>query len=208
MILVLATENKDKGREIASIIDGQIHLTLRFITDYPGLTLPAETGATYKENAILKAKTVAEATSQWAMGDDSGLEIEALNGAPGLYSARFAGEQASYADNRKKALALLGDLPDEKRRARFVCTIALADPYGVCSVVEGVCEGRITHVEAGEGGFGYDPIFYLPHLGKTFSESTRDEKNHVSHRGIAIRAAIEILKEARPPAIIAASLGR
>ncbi len=193
MILILATENKDKGREIASIINGQRNINLRSLTDYPGLALPAETGKTYKENAIVKAKTVAKATSQWAMGDDSGLEIEACNGAPGLYSARFAGEQASYADNRNKVLAQLGNLPNEKRRARFICTVALADPDGGVDVVEGVCEGLITQCEVGESGFGYDPIFYLPPLGKTFSECTREEKNKVSHRGIAIRAAIEIL---------------
>jgi len=221
MILVLATENKDKGKEIASIINKQIDVSLRFLTDFSGLTLPPETGATYRENAILKAKTVAEAVGHVAMGDDSGLEVEALNGAPGLYSARFANgsgfarpsagcgeleneasrpphqvvEKASYRDNRKKVLGLLGNLNDEKRRARFVCTVAIADPSGDVEVVEGVCEGQITRFEIGEDGFGYDSIFYLPHLGKTFAECTREEKNRVSHRGIALRAAIEILKK-------------
>ncbi len=129
------------------------------------------------------------------MGDDSGLEIDGLNGAPGLYSARFAGDRASYADNRKKVLDLLNDLPDEKRRARFVCTMALADPAGHVEVVEGICEGQMTRHETGQGGFGYDPIFYLPQYGKSFAELSPVEKNQVSHRGKALRAVIEILKE-------------
>ena len=113
MILVLATENRDKGNEMGSIVRDQLDVDIRLLSDYPDLTLPSETGATYRENAIVKAVFAAKKTREWAMGDDSGLEIDALDGAPGLYSARFAGESASYADNRKKVLALLGNLPNQ-----------------------------------------------------------------------------------------------
>ena len=192
MILVLATANQDKGAEIQSIIGPQ-GLQIRHLSDYP-IVLPPETGLTYFENAAIKATTVSKAIHEWALGDDSGLEIAALHGDPGLYSARFAGENVGYADNRKKVLDLLGHLPQEKRGAKFVCTIVLSDPTGnVVVTAEGVCEGEITNAETGEGGFGYDPIFYLPQYGKTFSELTQDEKNRVSHRGKAIRKAIAIL---------------
>jgi len=192
MTLVLATANRDKGEEIKAIIAPQ-RLPLRLLSDYPDITLPPETGLTYLENAEMKASTVARAVHEWAMGDDSGLEIAALNGDPGLYSARFAGENVGYADNRKKVLDLLGDIPKEKRGAKFVCTIVVADPSGkVAIIAEGICEGEITYSEAGQGGFGYDPIFYLPQYGKTFAELTPDEKNEVSHRGKAIRKAMEM----------------
>jgi len=193
MILALATANRDKGKEIKSMI-GMQGLQLRHLSDYPHIVLPPETGLTYLENAAIKATTVSKAVHEWALGDDSGLEIAVLNGAPGLYSARFAGENASYADNRKKVLDLLGHLHKEKRGAKFVCTIVLSDPAGnVAVTAEGVCEGEITDAETGEGGFGYDPIFYLPQYGKTFAELTPDEKNKISHRGKAIRKAIEML---------------
>lgn len=195
MILVLATENQDKGKEIASMIHAGIDLTVRTLSDYSDFRLPPETGATYRENAILKAATVAKRFSEWALGDDSGLEIDPLNGAPGLYSARFAGENVSYADNRKKVLDLLGDLPGAKRSARFICTVAIANPDGVVEVVEGICEGRIACHEAGGSGFGYDPIFYLPEYGKTFAELSPSEKNQISHRGKALRAAMAFLQK-------------
>ncbi len=196
MMLILATANKDKGKEISSILGVLPDIRLRLLSDYPHITLPPETGLTYRENAEIKATTVAKAAGEWALGDDSGLEIAALNGEPGLYSARYAGENVSYADNRKKVLDLLKNIPDEKRQARFICTIVISDPDGnVAGVAEGLCEGKIALVETGEGGFGYDPIFYLPQYGKTFSELTQDEKNRVSHRGNALRATIAILKK-------------
>ena len=191
--IVLATENRHKGEEIRSILRGGADLLVRTLADYPGVTLPPETGATYRENAAGKAAFVARATGEWAMGDDSGLEVDALNGAPGLYSARFAGEGVSYADNRRKLLESLSDLPDEKRTARFVCTVALAGPAGSLDVVEGICRGRIAQAESGDGGFGYDPIFFLPEHGKTFAELSPIEKNRISHRGQAVRAALSIL---------------
>ncbi|MFY9270289.1 MAG: RdgB/HAM1 family non-canonical purine NTP pyrophosphatase [Candidatus Manganitrophaceae bacterium] len=195
MILVLATENRHKGEEIASILQGGMEIDLRTLADFPKVALPPETGSSYRENATQKALAAARATGHWAMGDDSGLEVTALGGAPGLYSARFAGEGVTYADNRKKLLDLLGTLPDEERSARFVCTIAVADPIGRACTVEGICNGRITRVDTGVGGFGYDPIFFVPEFGKTFAELSQEEKNKISHRGQAIRAMIPILKK-------------
>jgi len=194
VVLVLATENRHKAEEIRSILKGGIDLELRTLADFPGVKLPPETGATYRENAIQKALAVARATGHWAMGDDSGLEVAALGGAPGLYSARYAGEGVTYADNRKKLLDALGELPDEKRGAAFICTIAIASPDKEIDVVEGICEGRITRTELGSGGFGYDPIFFVPAYGKTFAEIPAAEKNKISHRARAIGAAMEVLR--------------
>ncbi len=191
MILILATENRDKGREIEAILKEQLDIDVRLLPK--NITLPPETGVTYRDNAIVKAVYAAKTCREWALGDDSGLEIDALNGAPGLFSARFAGENVTYADNRKKVLDALGNLSDEKRSARFVCTMAIADPTGNVAVVEGRCEGRITHKEVGRSGFGYDPIFFVPEYGKTFAELSSTEKSRMSHRGVAVRAAMELL---------------
>ncbi len=195
MQLVLATENLHKAEEIRSILGETPKIDLLTLFDFPHLKLPPETGTSYRENSVLKAQFVAKETGHWAMGDDTGLEVVALDGAPGLYSARYAGEDVMYADNRKKLLEALADLPDEKRGARFVCTVALADPEGSVDVVVGHCEGRITRSEVGHGGFGYDPIFFIPAYGKTFSEFSPDEKNKISHRGQAVRAAIRMLQK-------------
>lgn len=195
MILVLATENRHKAEELRAILRTGIDVEVLSLADFPGVALPPETGQSYRENAIQKALTVARATGHWAMGDDSGLEVDALGGAPGLYSARFAGEGVTYADNRKKMLDLLGDLPDEKRGAAFICTIAIAGPGGEVEVVEGRCDGRITRSETGGGGFGYDPIFFLPAYHKTFAELPPNEKNKISHRGRAVQAAMELLRK-------------
>lgn len=196
MVLVIATENKHKGEELASILRQEMEISVRTLADFPGVKLPPETGSTYRENAVQKALAAARATGHWALGDDSGLEVDALGGAPGLYSARFAGEGVTYADNRKKLLDALADRPDDQRTARFICTIAIVSPDGKVEVVEGRCEGRITWGEVGGGGFGYDPIFFLPTYNKTFAELSPEEKNRISHRGRAVRAAIPILKSA------------
>ena len=195
MTLVLATENQGKAKEIRSILQEGMRIDIKTLADFPHVKLPPETGTTYRENATQKALTVAKETGHWALGDDSGLEVDALNGAPGIYSARFAGEGATYADNRRKLLDLLGNLPDPKRTARFVCTIALATPEGRIEIVESGVEGRIAKAESGEEGFGYDPIFFLPAYQKTFAELSPEEKNKMSHRGQAVRAAMEILKK-------------
>jgi len=194
VILVLATENQDKVREIAAILEGKIDITLKTLADFPELALPPETGESYRENAIEKALFVAMETGHVALGDDSGLEVEALDGAPGLYSARFAGEQVSYQENREKLIRLLVGLPAEKRGAHFISTLAIVTPQGQVDVVEGICEGQITAVESGGTGFGYDPVFYYPPLNRTFSDLSAAEKNQHSQRGRAVRAAIPILR--------------
>lgn len=212
MVLVLATENRHKADEIRAILQGGIQLKvsssaenycapleLRTLADFPGVKLPPESGSTYRENAVQKALAVVKATGHWAMGDDSGLEVKALGGAPGLHSARYAGEGVTYADNRRKLLDALGDRPDEEREAAFVCTIAIASPAGEVEVVEGVCEGRITRSESGSGGFGYDPIFFIPAYRKTFAEIPPAEKNKISHRARAVGAAMEILRKKMGP---------
>jgi XTP/dITP diphosphohydrolase len=193
MQLVLATENPHKAEEIQSILGETSNIDLLTLSDFPTLKLPPETGADYRENAVVKAQFVAKETGHWAMGDDTGLEVVALGGAPGLYSARYAGEGVTYADNRKKLLKELDKVPDTKRDARFVCTVAVADPEGSVEVVAGYCEGRITRSEVGHGGFGYDPIFLILACDKTFSELSPDKKNKISHRGQAVRAAIRSL---------------
>lgn len=195
MKLVLATENPHKAEEISAILGEVSNIGLLTLSDFPPLKLPPETGKSYRENAALKAQFVAKETGHWAMGDDSGLEVDALGGGPGLYSARYAGEGATYADKRKKLLDNLEEIPDPKRGARFVCTVAVSDPEGRIDVVAGYCEGRITQSEAGCGGFGYDPIFFIPVCGKTFSELSPDEKNKISHRGHAIRAGMRSLQK-------------
>ncbi|VAX31541.1 Nucleoside 5-triphosphatase RdgB (dHAPTP, dITP, XTP-specific) [hydrothermal vent metagenome] len=194
MILVLATQNQDKAKEIAAILEGEIDITLKTLADFPELTLPPETGTSYRDNAIEKALFVAMETGHVALGDDSGLEVEALQGAPGLYSARFAGEHVSYQENRDKLIGLLKGLPAQKRGARFISTLAIVTPKGQVDVVTGTCEGQIPEVESGGTGFGYDPVFYYPPLNCTFSDLSNEEKNQHSQRGRAVHAAIPILR--------------
>lgn len=159
----------------------------------PGATLPAETGATYRDNALLKARAAARLTGLPALADDSGLEVDALGGAPGLFSARYGGPGLDDAGRCARLLAALRGVPEGRRTARFRCVIALVDPRGGEHVVEGVAEGRIAEAPRGGGGFGYDPVFYYPPLGRTFAELTDTEKAEVSHRGRAARALRQLL---------------
>ncbi len=169
-------------------------MTVETLAAYPGLKLPPEIGSTYSENAAEKARFVAKKTGHWAMGDDSGLEVRALDGAPGLLSARYAGNNVSYEDNLNKLLDAMKDVPKGKRQARFICTVAIASPQGEVDLVEGICEGEITTSKSGKAGFGYDPIFFYPPAGTTFAELSPWEKRRVSHRGRALKAAIAVLK--------------
>lgn len=196
MLILLATENQHKAEEIRAIIEetGDLETEIQSLTDYPHLKLPPETGSTYRENALEKARFIARETGLWVIGDDSGLEVAALEGAPGLYSARYAGMAVNYEDNNAKLLAALKDIPEKKRNARFICTVAVVSPQGVEKVLEGICEGSITATQAGRKGFGYDPLFFLPTQGKTFAELSSSEKNRLSHRGLAIRSAIRCIK--------------
>ena len=152
-----------------------------------------ENGSTFEENALIKAKAVMEVTGQLTLADDSGLEIDALNGEPGIYSSRYLGEDTSYVKKNSVILERLKDVPEEKRSARFVCAVAAAFPDGQTKVIRGTMEGIIGYEIKGENGFGYDPIFYLPQYGKYSAELSSDEKNAISHRGEALRRIREVL---------------
>jgi XTP/dITP diphosphohydrolase len=152
-----------------------------------------ETGSTFAENAELKARAYAKASGLLTLADDSGLEIDALEGAPGVYSARFAGKEASYAERFRVIFERLQALPMERRTARFLCAIALAEPSGMVRIVEAALEGMIALSPRGDNGFGYDPIFLVPELGKTTAELAPEEKNRISHRGRAARLARVLL---------------
>ena len=195
--LVLATRNQGKTEEMRTIlkasgIEGRFQIDS--LLSYPNLPGIAEDGATFSENAEKKAVTVARFTGHIAVADDSGLEVDALEGAPGIYSARFAGDGAADSENIKKLLSLLTRVPFEKRTARFVCVIALAMPDGVVSTVRGECPGIISTEERGTSGFGYDPVFIVPAYDKTFAELGSDIKNKISHRAIALGKLCELLK--------------
>ncbi len=191
-IVVLATENRGKEKEMRDLLAGR-PWQLRSLRDYPELRLPPETGETFLENARIKARFVASATGCLAIGDDSGLEVDALSGAPGVYSARFAGEDKDSAANNAKLLREMEGVPTEKRTARFRCVIVVAAPDGRELSCEGSCEGRISEAPAGSDGFGYDPLLYLPELGRTMAELSLQEKNGLSHRSRALRAVLPAL---------------
>ena len=186
--LFLATSNAGKVRELRALLEG-VPFEIRSLADYPPFVMPEETGATYAENALIKARAAAAHTGEVALGDDSGLEVDALDGVPGLYSARFGGPGLDDRGRLAKLLEVMERVPDEKRTARFVCVIALVAPDGHETLVEGVCEGRITRAPRGAGGFGYDPVFFYPPLGATFGELSDEAKAEVSHRGLAAAAA-------------------
>ena len=191
-VLVLATLNPAKGRELVALL-GSVPFEIRVLADIPGARLPAETGTTYAENALRKAHTAAEITSALALGDDSGLEVDALDGAPGLYTARFGGAGLDDRARRELLLKRLDGVPAARRTARFRCVIALAGPGRPERVVEGVAEGVIAESPRGTRGFGYDPVFFYPPLGRTFGELSDEEKARVSHRGLALAAARQVL---------------
>ena len=190
--LVLATNNKDKIREIKNLLD-DLPVTILTCDDFLDFPDIEETGETLEENAILKASGIAEFTGHAALADDSGLEVEALDGAPGVYSSRYAGPGCSYADNNRRLLKEMGQVPEGKRAARFRTVIAIDWGGGEVETVEGTVDGRIISENRGVDGFGYDPLFFHEPSGRTFAEMTRDEKNKVSHRGRALMAARELI---------------
>lgn len=191
--IVLSTRNKNKVREIQHFFEA-LPVEWLSIDDFPDAHDVIEDKDTLEENAIKKAKEIAVVTGHIALADDTGLEVDALNGAPGVYSARYAGENATYRDNNLKLLRALNDIPREQRTARFVCVLALAYPNGDTQIVRGVCTGIITEELRGKEGFGYDPIFYVPHRNKTFAEMSLDEKNTVSHRSDALKKMYVVLQ--------------
>ncbi len=193
MQIVLATHNRGKMEEMAAIL-GHLPVELITLDAFPEIGDIPETGNTLKENAFIKAETVHRLTGLPALADDTGLEVDALNGAPGIYSARYAGADATFDDNCQKMLKELHGIPVEKRTARFRTVIAFVNG-GEKEWVEGVAEGRIIEEKRGIGGFGYDPIFYYPPLRKTFAELDSVEKNSISHRGKALRNFCGILEK-------------
>jgi XTP/dITP diphosphohydrolase len=190
--LVVATGNRHKVEEIRAML-ADLPVTVRSLAEFPGAPDVVEDGATYRENALKKARSAAQFTGKPALADDTGLEVDALGGQPGLYAARFAGEGCTFQDNVRKLLHLLEGVPSGQRGARFVCVIALVEPGGREQVVEGELRGLITESQAGGGGFGYDPVFYVPEAGKTLAELTAEEKNRVSHRRRALDRARTII---------------
>jgi len=193
MIFVLATKNRDKENEFRALFSG-LDVELRFLGDYPGAADVVEDGSTFEENALKKARYAHELTGEWALADDSGLEVEALGGAPGIYSSRYAGRKGDYDANNRKLMEELKEVPQGKRGARFVSVIAIVGG-GNEYVVRGICEGEIAFEPRGKNGFGYDPIFYIPSLGKTMAELEPHVKNEISHRGNAFKRARKLLLE-------------
>ncbi len=186
--LVLATANRGKVLELGEVVAEWGPVAVLTLDAFPGVRCPEETGDTYEENAVAKAVAIAAAIGLPALGDDSGLEVDALGGAPGLRSARWAGEAATDADRIAKLLALLRDASGTERGARFRCVVALAWPAGRVATAAGECAGMISPAPRGAGGFGYDPIFLAAELGRTFGEASPDEKRCLSHRARAVRA--------------------
>ncbi len=184
--LVIASTNVHKIREFKSMLKSNSRLDLRTFNDFPDYTPPLETGTTFEENAILKATHAAQALNRWVLADDSGLVVPAIAGAPGVYSSSFAGNDATYADNRKKLLETMQHLMDDDRNGYYECCLVLASPSGVKKCVHGICEGTLLPHEKGGGGFGYDPLFVKHGYNKTFAELEETLKNRISHRRKAL----------------------
>jgi len=193
--ILLATANPHKVEEIKALLEAaRIRAQVLSLLDFPHLQLPEETGDTMEENAVAKATAAADATGIIAVADDSGLEVEALGGAPGVHSKRFAGESATDPVRYEKLLSLMKDVPEEKRRARFRCCIAIAVPGQEPQVVEGICQGKIAFSPAGEHGFGYDPVFLPEGLSCTMAQLPMEEKNSISHRSRALATALPVIR--------------
>lgn len=191
MRLVFASNNAGKIREVAKILNEcfEEDITLLSLKDIGFFDDIVEDGDTFEANALIKARTVAR-LGYLCIADDSGLEVDALGGAPGIYSARYSGGHGNDKENNILVLKNLEGVPDEKRTARFTCAIACVTPEGEEFTVKASCEGRILHAEEGNGGFGYDPLFYVEEYGKTLASVTPEEKNAISHRGKALRAFV------------------
>lgn len=191
--LLLATHNRHKVKELQDMLR-DLKVEVISLEDIPPLPLVEEDGLTFKENAIKKAVLTARASGFISLADDSGLVVDALAGQPGVYSARFAGPEASDQENNAKLLQLMKDIPDHQRTARFTCVMAVSDPQGKVETVAAHCEGSITREPSGNQGFGYDPLFIPEGYGISFAQLSPDEKNRISHRGKALQAARPILK--------------
>jgi XTP/dITP diphosphohydrolase len=195
--LIAATKNKGKIKEIMEILDGLPYEVISM--EQAGISDDIEeNGSTFEENALIKARALHKITGQMVMADDSGLEVDHLGGAPGIYSSRFAGEGATDEDKNKKLLSLLEGVPLEKRTARFVCVIAVIFPNGKHFTVRGTCEGFIGFKAEGSNGFGYDPLFFMSEYNMTTAQMSSEQKHKISHRGKALRLMVEELKRQNP----------
>ncbi|MCI8338003.1 MAG: XTP/dITP diphosphatase [Lachnospiraceae bacterium] len=191
--IIVATGNEGKMDEIRQIL-GRENIDFASLKDENLQDVEiVEDGSTFEENAMIKARKISEITGQMVLADDSGLEVDYLDRAPGIYSARYMGEDTSYDIKNNHIIKLLEGVPEEKRTARFVCAMACAFPDGRSLTTRGVIEGRIGYEQRGDNGFGYDPIFYVPEFGCTTAELTPEEKNKVSHRGRALTAMYQEL---------------
>lgn len=191
--MVLATRNRHKGEELASLL-GDLGVRIHTLEEFPSAPEVEEDGDTCRANAVKKAIEIARATGLTAVADDTGLDVDALDGRPGPFAARYAGERATYEDNCRKLLRELEGVPHERRTARFLTVAAVASPAGEVQTTEGVLNGLIAESCRGERGFGYDPVFYVPELGKTLAELTPEEKNRISHRAKAFAQVRELLR--------------
>jgi XTP/dITP diphosphohydrolase len=193
--IVLASANPHKAEEIGLMLEQSgLRAQVLSLIDFPHLSLPEEDGATFEANALKKARAIAQPTGLIALADDSGLEVTALGGAPGVQSKRFAGEEATDPERYGKLLDLLKDTPEGKRQARFKCCLAIVAPGREETVVEGICPGKIAFVPKGQFGFGYDPVFIPEGWPQTLGEVSMEEKNRISHRARALQAALPVLK--------------
>ena len=190
--LVLATRNRHKGEELAALL-GDLGITIRTLDEFPDAPEVVEDGDTCEANAVKKARAIADFTGLPAVADDTGLEVDALGGRPGVYAARYAGEDATYEDNCRKLLRELVGVPREQRTARFLTVAAIALPSDGTRVAQGTLDGVITEEASGTLGFGYDPVFLIPALGKTLAQLSADQKNTISHRAKAFAKMREIL---------------
>ncbi len=193
--MIFATGNKDKLREIREIMADLPDVRVISMREAGIEADIVEDGRTFEENARIKAEAVSRLAGEIVLADDSGLEIDFLNGEPGIYSARYLGEETSYHIKNRTLIERLEGVPDEERTARFVCAVAAAVPGQRTRIVRAVMEGRIGYEEKGNNGFGYDPIFYLPEYGRTSAEIPPEEKNRISHRGKALREIRRVLVE-------------
>jgi XTP/dITP diphosphohydrolase len=196
--LLVATTNPNKVKEIRRVLDG-LDVDVLTLAGWPDLVAPAETGRTFDENARLKATYYASATGQLTVAEDSGLEIDALGGVPGVESARYAGEATAYPEKFARLYAALDRTGSRNSTARFVCALALASPEAILFEARGTVEGQVAREPAGDGGFGYDPFFFYPPYGRTLGEVSPEQKLAVSHRGKAFRQLREFLSTGRPP---------
>lgn len=192
--IIIATKNKGKVADF-EVLFAPRGIQVKSLLDFEEDMDIEETGTTFKENAILKAEGISKLLNETVIADDSGLAVDALNGEPGVYSARYAGESKDDAANIEKVLHNLAGVPQDQRTARFHCALAIARPGKETLVVEGHCEGIIADKPAGEFGFGYDPIFFVPEEGKTMAQLSKEEKNKISHRAAAMRKMHEVMSE-------------